>query len=94
MPIFKVEAPDGSIIKVEAPEGATQQQILDFAKSQYVQKPSTQQTQQQAHQYIQQMQIQLSQVLMENNHLKEKNEYLENKIKSIITQQISDYKNK
>jgi hypothetical protein len=49
MPIFKVEAPDGSIIKVEAPEGATQQQILDFAKSQYVQKPSTQQTQQQTY---------------------------------------------
>jgi glycosyltransferase involved in cell wall biosynthesis len=53
-----------------------------------------QQTQQQAHQYIQQMQIQLSQLLMENNHLKEKNEYLENKIKSIITKQIGDYKNK
>ena len=51
-----------------------------------------QQTQQQAHQYIQQMQIQLSQLLMENNHLKEKNEYLENKIKSIITKQIGDYK--
>ena len=47
---------------------------------------------QQAHQYIQQIQAQLSQVLMENKHLKEKNEYLENKIKSIITQQISDYK--
>ena len=49
MTIHKVEAPDGSIIKVEAPEGATQQQILDFAKSQYVQKPSTQQAQQQTY---------------------------------------------
>ena len=43
MPIHKVEAPDGSIIKVEAPEGATQQQILDFAKSQYVPKATSQQ---------------------------------------------------
>jgi glycosyltransferase involved in cell wall biosynthesis len=58
-----------------------------------------QQTQQQAHQYIHKMneelekhKLHLSQVLMENKHLKEKNEYLENKIKSIITQQISDYK--
>ena len=39
MPIFKVETPDGSIMKVEAPEGASQQQIIDFAKSQY--KPAT-----------------------------------------------------
>ena len=39
MPIFKVETPDGSIMKVEAPEGASQQQILDFAQSQY--KPAT-----------------------------------------------------
>ena len=39
MPIFKVETPDGSIMKVEAPEGASQQQIIDFAKSQY--KPTT-----------------------------------------------------
>ena len=53
-----------------------------------------QQTQQQAHQFIQQIQSQLSQALLENTHLKEKNEYLENKIKSIITQQINDYKNK
>ena len=60
-----------------------------------------QQTQQQAQQYIHKMneelekhKLHLSQVLMENKHLKEKNEYLENKIKSIITQQISNYKNK
>jgi glycosyltransferase involved in cell wall biosynthesis len=60
-----------------------------------------QQTQQQANQYIHKMneelekhKLHLSQVLMENKHLKEKNEYLENKIKSIITQQISNYKNK
>jgi glycosyltransferase involved in cell wall biosynthesis len=53
-----------------------------------------QQTQQQAYQYIQQIQSQLSQALLENTHLKEKNEYLENKIKSIITQQINSYKNK
>ena len=39
MPIFKVETPDGNIMKVEAPEGASQQQIIDFAKSQY--KPAT-----------------------------------------------------
>jgi len=39
MPIFKVEAPDGSIIKVDAPEGATEQQVIDFAISQY--KPVT-----------------------------------------------------
>ena len=52
------------------------------------------QTQEESHQYIQQIQAQLSQVLIENKHLKEKNEYLENKIKIIITQQISDYKKK
>lgn len=39
MPIFKVETPNGSIMKIEAPEGASQQQIIDFAKSQY--KPTT-----------------------------------------------------
>lgn len=39
MPIFKVQTPNGSIMKVEAPEGASQQQIIDFAKSQY--KPAT-----------------------------------------------------
>jgi len=39
MPIFKVQAPDGSIIKVEAPEGAAQQDIISFAQSQY--KPTT-----------------------------------------------------
>ncbi len=49
MPIHKVEAPDGSIIKVEAPEGATQQQILDFAKSQYKPKTSATQTPQQTY---------------------------------------------
>lgn len=35
MPITKVQTPDGSIIKVDAPEGATQEQILQFAQSQY-----------------------------------------------------------
>jgi hypothetical protein len=49
MAIHKVEAPDGSIIKVEAPEGATQQQILEFAKSQYKPKPTPEQAQQQTY---------------------------------------------
>lgn len=33
MPIHQVETPDGQIIKVEAPEGATDDQILAFAQS-------------------------------------------------------------
>ena len=51
-----------------------------------------QQTQQQSYQYIQQIQLNLSEAVIENTNLKEKIEYLENKIKSIITQKISDYK--
>lgn len=39
MPIFNIQTPDGSIMKVEAPEGASEQQILNFAQSQY--KPTT-----------------------------------------------------
>jgi glycosyltransferase involved in cell wall biosynthesis len=76
------------------PDVIKQLEDMNRTREKLVLEYQLQQTQQQAHQYIQQMQIQLSQLLMENNHLKEKNEYLENKIKSIITQQISDYKNK
>lgn len=42
MPITKVQAPDGSIIKVEHPEGASQQEIIAFAESQYRAKPNVQ----------------------------------------------------
>lgn len=35
MPLFKVQAPDGQIIKVDAPEGATEQQAIAFAASQW-----------------------------------------------------------
>ena len=35
MPQTNVNAPDGSVIKVNHPEGATQEQILAFAKQQY-----------------------------------------------------------
>jgi hypothetical protein len=35
MPIFKVQAPDGSVIKVEAPEGASQEAVISFAASQH-----------------------------------------------------------
>jgi len=76
------------------PDVMKQLEEMNRTREKMVLEYQLQQTQQQAHQYIQQMQIQLSQLLMENNHLKEKNEYLENKIKSIISQQISDYKNK
>jgi hypothetical protein len=37
MPIHNVKAPDGSIIKVQAPDGATEQQIIDYAKNNYKQ---------------------------------------------------------
>jgi glycosyltransferase involved in cell wall biosynthesis len=76
------------------PDVIKQLEDMNRTREKLVLEYQLQQTQQQAHQYIQQMQIQLSQLLMENNHLKEKNEYLENKIKSIITKQIGDYKNK
>ncbi len=36
MPTFEITAPDGSVHEVEAPEGATENQALDFFKSQYV----------------------------------------------------------
>ena len=49
-------------------------------------------SQKQAQQYIQHLQGELQKAMMENSHLKEKNLYLENKIKSIITQKISDYR--
>jgi len=35
MPIFEVEAPDGSTLEVEAPEGVTQEQVLRFAKTSF-----------------------------------------------------------
>lgn len=35
MPIFEVEAPDGSTLEIEAPEGATEEQVLRFASQQY-----------------------------------------------------------
>lgn len=35
MPVFKVKAPDGSIIPVNAPEGATEQQAIEFAATQW-----------------------------------------------------------
>lgn len=35
MPTAKVETPDGKIMTLEVPEGATQDQILSFARSQY-----------------------------------------------------------
>ncbi|BAT22010.1 putative glycosyl transferase [Yellowstone lake mimivirus] len=76
------------------PDVMKQLEEMNRTREKMVLEYQLQQTQQQAHQYIQQMQVQLSQLLMENNHLKEKNEYLENKIKSIITKQIGDYKNK
>lgn len=35
MPIYKVETPDGKILKIEGPEGASEDQLLGFAASQY-----------------------------------------------------------
>ena len=35
MPITKVNTPDGSIMNIDHPEGATQEQILQYAASQY-----------------------------------------------------------
>lgn len=35
MPIFEIEAPDGTIFEVEAPEGATEEQVLQFASSNF-----------------------------------------------------------
>ena len=33
MPIYKVQAPDGTVIKVEAPEGASQDDLISFAQA-------------------------------------------------------------
>lgn len=38
MPIRKIQVPDGSIVTVEAPEGATDAQIIAFAKANYYEK--------------------------------------------------------
>ena len=38
MPIYDIEAPDGSIIEVEAPDGATEQQVMEFAQSQFAEQ--------------------------------------------------------
>ena len=40
MPVYKVQAPDGSIIKIEGPEGATNEQLIQAASAGY-QPPAT-----------------------------------------------------
>lgn len=42
MPIFKVKAPDGSIIPVNAPEGATESQAIEFAAATWKPAPQAQ----------------------------------------------------
>jgi predicted transcriptional regulator len=39
MPIYKVQAPDGSVMEIEAPEGASDQAILQFAAQTYKTPP-------------------------------------------------------
>jgi hypothetical protein len=41
MPIYKVQAPDGSVMEIEAPEGASDQAILQFAAQTYKTPPPT-----------------------------------------------------
>lgn len=43
MPIYNVETPDGKILTVEGPEGASEDQILGFAASQYYSQQQEQQ---------------------------------------------------
>jgi hypothetical protein len=35
MPIYKVQAPDGSVMEIEAPEGASDDALLQFAAQTY-----------------------------------------------------------
>ena len=76
------------------PDVMRQLEVMNITRDKMVLEYKLQQTQQQAYQYIQQIQMQLSEALMENKQLKEKNEYLETKIKSIITQKIIENKMK
>lgn len=43
MPKYRITSPDGKTFEITAPEGATQQQILDFAQSQFQALPATNQ---------------------------------------------------
>jgi glycosyltransferase involved in cell wall biosynthesis len=76
------------------PDVMRQLEVMNITRDKMMLEYKLQQTQQQAYQYIQQIQMQLSEALMENKQLKEKNEYLETKIKSIITQKIIENKMK
>jgi glycosyltransferase involved in cell wall biosynthesis len=53
-----------------------------------------QQQQQQMYKHIEQQKLQIEQLIIENKFLKDKNEYLEKKITTIITQQIQELKHK
>ena len=47
MPAFEITAPDGKVYQVTAPEGATQEQVLEYAKNNYAaqsQQPETTET--------------------------------------------------